>query len=214
MRREIDKIIQESHNNNIFIERRELYFYDIADELELSSVMGLMKNINILVDLDSKKPIIINQFSYGGSWDYGMVVYDLLRSLSCPVIYITHGYAGSMGSIVPQGVIDNGLRLTMPNCTWLLHEGENASVGTHRQVKSSALRNDIILSKMYEIYVDCMYESEYCQSESRSKIKNKIKNKLGRCEDWYLSPEEAVGWGLADYVFTPDYEIKDFINGL
>ena len=104
----------------------------------------------------------------------------------CKIIFICHGISASMGSIIPQAA---DVRITMPNCDWLLHEGytDIDSGLTHKQAISWAQWEQKVYDIMMEIYV----ESSKIQA-------SRIKSMFSKREDWWISAEEAVENGFAD----------------
>ena len=106
-----------------------------------------------------------------------------------------------MGSIIPQAA---DVRLTMPSCDWLLHEGytDIDSGLTHRQAKSWAQWEQKTYDKMLEIYV-----------EASNLQASRIKSMFSKREDWWLSAEEAVANGFADAMLGErDYDSIDSVK--
>ena len=134
-----------------------------------------------------------------------MAIYDMILQSPCKIIFICHGISASMGSIIPQAA---DIRITMPNCDWLLHEGytEIDSGLTHRQAKSWAQWEQQVYEKMIDIYV-----------ESSNLQASRIKSMFSKREDWWVSAEDAVENGFADVVLgDKKYEsinnIKNYVS--
>ena len=132
--------ISEAHDNDIIISSREIFLHghiEEGEDLGIDSLISInfLKNLQILDSINNNS-IIVHQQSIGGEWESGMMIYDAIQQSPSSFIFICHGVAASMGSIIPQAVYQKGLRLTMPNCYWLIHEGEQSISGTTKQVKS------------------------------------------------------------------------------
>lgn len=198
------------HESGISIESRELYLYD---EINSDTAMNFIKNMRLL-GARSNKPIVIHQYSVGGDWSAGMAIYDMIFFSLSPVVFVTHGCAASMGSIIPQAVKPGkGYRITCPNCDWLIHEGHVSMEHTNRAAISYVEANNRSTSKMYDIYTDVCRGAEYFKDEKESKIRAFLKRKLSSKEDWWISSEEAVQYGFADAVLgSKDYETIEKIK--
>lgn len=184
------------HDYNINVQAREIFLYD---EIDCDSAMKFIKNLKLLEKISSK-PITIHQYSTGGEWASGMAIYDAIYFSSCPFLFLTYGCAASMGSVIPQAVLNKGYRVTTPNCDWLVHEGYIAVDNTVRAVSSLVDADKRTKSKMYDIYTECFAGGEYFKDQPPKKIRSYIRSKLATKEDWYLTSEEAVYYGLADAV--------------
>ena len=195
--------ISEAHDNDIIVASREIFLHGYIEDNEDSGIDGkqsnrFLKNLHILESINHT-PIIIHQHSTGGEWESGMMIYDAIQQSAAPFIFICHGIAASMGSITVQSVYKKGLRLTMPNCYWLIHEGEHAIDGTVKQVQSYLEFSKLIKSHMYNIYSEVCFETgERFKDMSKAKTKAFIRRKLESKEDWWLTAEEAVAHGFVD----------------
>ena len=195
--------ISEAHDNDIIVASREIFLHGEIVDGEDSGITSkisnrFLKNLQILENID-KTPIIIHQYSIGGEWESGMMIYDMIQHSVSPFIFICHGLAASMGSVIPQAVYNKGLRLTMPNCYWLIHEGEQSMSGTAKQVQSYFEFSKLHKSHMYNIYSTvCFDTGERFKDMTKAKTKAFIRRKLESKEDWWLTAEEAVTHGFAD----------------
>ena len=195
--------ISEAHDNDIIIASREIFLHGQMDDGEdggLNSQISnrFLKNLQLLESINNN-PIIIHQQSTGGEWESGMMIYDAIQQSAAPFIFICHGIAASMGSITVHSVYKKGLRLTMPNCYWLIHEGEHAIDGTVKQVQSYLEFSKLIKSHMYNIYSEVCFETgERFKDMSKAKTKAFIRRKLESKEDWWLTAEDAVMHGFVD----------------
>ena len=198
-----DLHIAEAHDNNIIVSSRESFLHGHFDNEEDSGIdcrcsNGFLKNLKILEGIN-KDPIVIHQHSIGGEWESGMMIYDAIRHSSCSFIFVCHGIAASMASIIPQAVHGKGIRLTTPNCYWLIHEGTQEVAGTVKQFESYYEFSKLSKVKMYDIYTEvCQQTGSYFRKKNVQKAKTFLKRKLESREDWWLTSEEAVLYGFAD----------------
>ena len=195
--------ISEAHENDIIVSTREIFLHGCLDDEEDSGIdcrvsNRFLKNLKILESINNQ-PITIHQYSIGGEWESGMMIYDAIQQSSASFIFICHGLAASMGSIIPQSIYNKGIRLTMPNCYWLIHEGEQAMSGTVKQFQSYYEFSRLSKSQMYAIYTEVCHETgAHFEDMSMSKIKSFLRRKLESKEDWWLTAEEAVLYGFVD----------------
>ena len=197
--------ISEAHENDIIVSSREIFLHGHIEDGEDSGVDSRMsnkflKNLQVLENINHK-PIIIHQHSIGGEWESGIMIYDVIQQSAVKFIFVCHGIAASMGSIIPQAIYKKGIRLTMPNCYWLIHEGEQSISGTTKQVQSYYELTRLSKSQMYNIYTEVCFETgERFQDMSKAKTKAFIRRKLESKEDWGLTAEDAVTHGFVDGV--------------
>ena len=198
-------IVDEMHRYNILLESREIFLHGYIDSneedpgVEYRMSNNFLKNIKLLEHMDSSKPITVHQHSIGGEWSEGMMIYDAIKLCKAPVVFVCHGIAASMGSIIPQSA---DLRITMPNCWWLIHDGTTAVSGhTIRQAKSWHEWEGKLESQMMEIYSRVCMESDFFEDKTTIQVKNYIKKQLDKKEDWWLSGQEAIQYGFADAIF-------------
>ncbi len=201
--RTLHSSVSEAHDNDLIVSTREIFLHGYMDEEEDSGIDGrlsnrFLKNLRILESMNSN-PIIIHQHSTGGEWESGMMIYDAIQQSVASFIFVCHGMAASMGSLIPQAAYKKGIRLTMPNCYWLIHEGEQEISGTVKQVQSYYEFTKLHKSHMYNIYSEvCFSTGERFKDMSKAKTKAFIRRKLESKEDWWLTAEEAVTHGFVD----------------
>lgn len=191
------------HDYCINIGAREIFLYD---EIDCDSAIKFLKNLTFL-EGQSNKPITIHQYSVGGEWSSGMMIYDAIIASPCKFVFVTHGTAASMGSVIPQAVYGKGYRVSTPNCDWLIHEGSLSFDNTMKAVSSLIEAEKRTKSTMYDIYTACCVSGEYFKDQPPKKIRAYIRSKLATREDWWITSDEAVYYGLADSVLgAPGYE--------
>ena len=101
------ELIYDIHNFSVNADTRELFLnpdYNVEnDEAEVDHRMAvtLIKNITFL-NSQNDNPIIVHMCSCGGSWEYGLAIYDAIKSSQSEVYIITYAHASSMSSIILQ----------------------------------------------------------------------------------------------------------------
>lgn len=216
-------IIEEIHGYHLCLDTREIFLhgetdsenYDAGVEFRMSN--RFLKNVRLL-EAAGDDPIVVHQNTDGGDWYSGMMIYDAIIACQCHVIFIMHGTACSMGSIIPQAA---DTRIVMPSCTFMVHDGSTSLSGTHKQVQSAAQLEERMRDQMLDIYSSVCVNGHYFQKEQATpkKVREYIITKMNEKEDWWLSARETVMFGFADAVLGDEgYEsiesIRDIIvNG-
>ena len=160
-----------------------------------------LMNLRIL-EQDSKAPIVVHQQTVGGDWHSGMAIYDAIKSSPCNFVFICHGICASMGAIIAQAPLNKGIRISMPNCEWLIHEGSCAVDGTYKQMFSLYEFEKKMMDKSYDILSMSGHKTgEYFQGSKEGAAKRFIKRQLNTKEDWWLSAEDAKYYGFIDGIW-------------
>ena len=197
--------ITEAHENGIIASTREIFLHNYFEEedpgLDYRTSTKFLTNLRIL-ESQNHKPIIVHQHSTGGEWHAGMAIYDAIVNSPCKFVLVCHGICASMGTIIAQAPLGKGLRVSMPNCDWLIHDGSCSVEGTYKQAFSTYEFEKTVLDRSYEIYVGaCEQAGSYFKGRKKNAAKNFIKRQLNLKEDWWLSSSDAVFYGFADGVF-------------
>ncbi|MFN0025140.1 MAG: ATP-dependent Clp protease proteolytic subunit [Parvularculaceae bacterium] len=133
-----------------------------------------------------KKEIAFYINSPGGSVSAGLAMYDTMRYIRPAVSTMCIGMAASMGSLLLTAG-NKGMRYSLPNSRIMVHQPSGGFQGQASDIERHA--QDIIKMKrrLNEIYV-----------EHSGQPYEVIEKTLDR--DHFMSPEEAVGFGLIDKV--------------
>ena len=142
-----------------------------------------------LLFLESENPekdisIYIN--SPGGSISSGLAIYDTMQFISPSISTLCIGQAASMGAILLAGG-DKGKRFALPNSRIMIHQPLGGARGQASDIRIQA--DEILFLKE-------RLNSEL--SERTGKDYDTIKEDTDR--DFYMSPNEAVEYGLIDLV--------------
>ena len=141
----------------------------------------------IFLEADNpEKDISIYINSPGGAVTAGLSILDTMCYIRPEVSTICMGQAASMGSLL-LAAGTRGKRFALPNARIMIHQPSGGARGQASDIEIQAqeiLRLRLILNKLYVRYTG-------------QKLKA-IENALDR--DTFLSPEEAVKFGLVDRV--------------
>ena len=213
MRNADERDILSIHEHDISIRSREIFLQGEIDP-DGYATYNIIKNLSIL-EKQSKKPIIIHQYSGGGDIAGGLAIYDAIAMCKCPIIFICYGMAASMGSIIPQACVAHGnsYRVCTPNCIWLVHEGYVSSDGTYKYLQSLSSISNILNRKLLDIYISSCANGPYFDGKSRAQVRTFLKNKIDKKEDWWFEANEAVEYGFVDGILGTEnfWSISDMI---
>jgi len=127
--------------------------------------------------------------SPGGSVTAGMSIYDTMQFVRCNVSTMCIGQAASMGAfLLAAGA--RGKRFALPNSRMMLHQPAGGSRGVAADIEIQA--REILLMRGR---LNALLAEHTGQSQER------ITRDSDR--DFWMSPDEAVGYGLVDSVQRP-----------
>lgn len=137
---------------------------------------------------DPEKDIHLYINSPGGYVSAGLAIYDTMQYIKCPVSTICIGQAASMGALLLAGGAP-GKRLSLPNSRIMIHQPLGGTQGQATEVEIHAREILKLRDRLNDILVKHTGQS-----------KKKIKTDTER--DHFMSPEEAVQYGLIDKVIS------------
>ena len=157
-----------------------------AIEERTSSV--LCAQLLFLESQDSKKDITLYINSPGGLVTAGMAIYDTMQYVRSDIQTIVVGQACSMGSLLATAGT-KGKRFMLPHGRHMIHQPLGGARGQATDVQIQAnelLRWKDELTKIYEKHT--------------GQPLDKLKDDMER--DKFMTPTEAVAYGLADKIVT------------
>ena len=159
---------------------------DGAIDERVSSV--LCAQLLFLESQDSKKDITIYVNSPGGLGTAGMAIYDTMQYVGCDITTIVTGQACSMGSLLASAGT-RGKRYMLPHSRHMIHQPLGGASGQATDVEIRA--NELLRWKreLTEIYV-----------KTTGKSFEQLSADMER--DKFMTPSEAVEYGLADKIVT------------
>ncbi|MCX5938543.1 MAG: ATP-dependent Clp endopeptidase proteolytic subunit ClpP [Cyanobium sp. LacPavin_0920_WC12_MAG_62_9] len=149
---------------------------------------SLVAQLLFLEAEDPEKDIQIYVNSPGGSVTAGLAIYDTMQQVAPDVVTICYGLAASMGAFLLSGGT-KGKRLALPNARIMIHQplggAQGQAVDIEIQAKEILFLKDTLNGLM---------------AEHTGQPLEKIAEDTDR--DYFLSPAEAVEYGLIDRVVT------------
>jgi len=135
---------------------------------------------------DPDKDIELYINSPGGSVIAGLAIYDTMQVVKPDIATTCVGHAMSMGAILVAGGA-KGKRFALPNSRIMIHQGTAGFYGTPSDI-------DIVAREVLR------YKSLYIKilAQHTGQPAEKVEHDIDR--DYYMSPEEALEYGIVDKV--------------
>ncbi len=151
---------------------------------------SLVAQLLFLEAEDPDKDIQIYINSPGGSITAGLAIYDTMQQISPDIVTICFGVAASMGAFLLSGGA-KGKRLALPNSRIMIHQPLGGAQGQAVEIEIQA-KEILFLKKTLNSLL----------AEHTDQSLEKINEDTER--DYFLSPAEAVEYGLIDKVIKND----------
>jgi ATP-dependent Clp protease protease subunit len=135
---------------------------------------------------DPDKDVSIYLNSPGGVVYAGLAIYDTMRFIKPDVQTICFGIAMSMGALLLAGGA-KGKRMALPNSRILIHQPTGGYQGQASDIEIHAKESLFLRKRLDELY-----------SELTGQTEDRVREDMER--DRFLSPEEAVDYGLCDRI--------------
>ena len=139
---------------------------------------------------DPSKDIQIYINSPGGSVTAGLAIYDTMQQISPDIVTICFGVAASMGAFLLSGGT-KGKRLALPNSRIMIHQPLGGAQGQAVEIEIQAKEILFLKETLNKLL-----------SEHTGQPFEKIVEDTER--DYFLSPSEAVNYGLIDKIIKND----------
>ena len=159
---------------------------EINDQVSDSLVAQLL----FLEAEDPNKDIQIYINSPGGSVTAGLAIYDTMQQISPDIVTICFGVAASMGAFLLSGGAE-GKRLALPNSRIMIHQPLGGAQGQAVEIEIQAKEILFLKETLNKLL-----------SDHTGQPLEKIVEDTER--DYFLSPSEAVNYGLIDKVIKND----------
>jgi len=159
---------------------------EVNDQVSDSLVAQLL----FLEAEDPSKDIQIYINSPGGSVTAGLAIYDTMQQISPDIVTICFGVAASMGAFLLSGGT-KGKRLALPNSRIMIHQPLGGAQGQAVEIEIQAKEILFLKETLNKLL-----------AEHTNQPLEKIVEDTER--DYFLSPEEAVNYGLIDKVIKND----------
>ena len=163
--------------------RRRIYIYDKITDAMAAEICC---QINHLAS-ESKEDITLWLLSPGGSVTAGLSIIDTMESCGCDVSTVVMGDASSMAAVIASAGTKKK-RYIGKNAEMMLHQAVGGASGQTIDILRTAKHINKKNNRLFTIL-----------SENTGKSVEQIAADSDR--DFYLDAEEAIEYGLVDYIF-------------
>lgn len=181
--------------DRVLLKSRRIFFCDAVDN---TSAKDAIRRLWYLDLVEPGKPILFIINSPGGSVDSGFAIWDQVKLISSPVITLVTGLAASMGSILSLCAAPKK-RFATPHSRIMIHQP-----AIHGIVRGQATDLDIQAKELIKTRkaIVKMY------TDATGKDAATIEKAIDR--DTWMSPHEAVEFGLLDKVVTSHKDLPGY----
>ncbi len=162
---------------------RIIFLGDAIDDGVANTVIA---QLLFLESQDKEKDIKLYVNSPGGSVTAGLAIYDTMQYIKPDVSTICIGMAASMGAVL-LAAGEKGKRFVLPNSEIMIHQVMGGAEGQATDVKIRAERILKMKDRLNEIL-----------AKHTGQTKAKVEKDADR--DYFMDPEDAVKYGLADKI--------------
>jgi ATP-dependent Clp protease protease subunit len=143
---------------------------------------------------DPKKDINLYINSPGGSVTAGLAIYDTMQFVTCDVTTYCVGIAASMGAVL-LAAGTHGKRYALPNSDIMIHQVSGGAQGTASDVERT---------------VEWMFKIKKRLIHILAQHTGKTEEQIGidSDRDYWMSADEAKGYGLVDEVVKSRKNVK------
>jgi ATP-dependent Clp protease, protease subunit len=160
----------------------------LGDAVEDHMANLVIAQMLFLESEDPDKDISLYINSPGGVVTAGLAIYDTMQYLRAPVSTICIGMAASMSAVLLAAGAP-GKRFALPNSRIMIHQGSGGYRGATPDI--------LIQVKELEQLIDSLHRILAKHSGQKP---DKVRRDTER--DYFMSPEEAKGYGIIDEVFA------------
>ena len=200
---EPSQILSEIHTFGINSLTREIYLNGDLNEnitdgggVDFRCAAPFLRNMDYL-EHQSSKPITIKMCLSGGDTTYGYAIYDRIANAKCHVTIECFGHASSMSGIIFQAA---DWRIMAKHSHYLLHYGSIEIAGNSIDVSENIKMNDKDNVIMLKLFAERCMKSKTFEGWTLNKVMKFLDDAMRKKGDLFLSPEEALAWGLCDEV--------------
>ena len=190
----IEKSFEGERHYDIFSRLLNERIVLLTGEVEDTNSAIVIAQFLYLTAIDDTKDIQFYINSPGGSVSAGLAIYDTMRSLSCDVSTICVGMCASMGAFLLAGGT-KGKRYALANSEIMIHQPLGGAQGQASDVEIMTRRLVSLKEKLHKIL-----------AANTGQTLEKIYYDTDR--DYFLTPTDAVNYGLIDHIITEKNKVK------
>lgn len=150
----------------------------------------VMAQLLFLASENAEKDIHLYINSPGGAVTAGLSIYDTMQFVNCDVATVCIGQAASMGAFLLAAGAP-GKRMALPNSRVMLHQPAGGSQGVAADIEIQAREILAMRAQLNEIL-------------ARHTGQKPERIAIDTDRDYWMSPQQAVEYGLVDLVKHPD----------
>jgi ATP-dependent Clp protease protease subunit len=159
-----------------------------------SAMAGLITRlVNFMEAENPSEPILVTINSPGGEAYTGLGIHDTLKATSCPVFTVVNGLCASAGIVILLAA-EKENRFSLPSSRFMIHQPSGGATGTAADIEIKAENMKALRHMYFEII-----------SKACGRTTEEVTEKAKR--DFWLSADEAKGYGLVDRIITKKSEI-------
>lgn len=158
----------------------------VSGEVEDNMANSIIAQLLFLDAQDKEKDIVMYINSPGGVITSGLAIYDTMRHIKADVSTVCVGQAASMGAVL-LAAGTRGKRYSLPNSRIMIHQPLGGARGQATDIQIQAKEMERIKELMNRIL-----------SDATGKTIEEIYKDTER--DNFMSPEEAISYGLIDKI--------------
>ena len=166
-----------------------IYISGTVDSGVSQTVCQEIIEINVAGEVDHIQMIINSE---GGACTAGFAIIDMMEWSRIPVYTTGIGMIASMGLLIFM-VGEQGRRVITPRTSILSHRYSAMTIGNHSQLLASRKEEDMTHQRVIDHYL----------SYSNISTQTELEKILLRDVDTWLSPEEALNYGIIDIIEPP-----------
>lgn len=166
----------------------------VTGEVEDSMASLIVAQLLFLESENPEKDIYMYINSPGGIVTSGLSIYDTMQYVKCKVATLCLGQACSMGSLLLTAG-EPGMRYSLPNSRIMIHQPSGGFRGQASDIEIHAKEILNLRKRLNSMYV-----------KHTGKTLTAVEKAMDR--DNFMSPEDALKFGLIDHIITNREEIK------
>ncbi len=166
----------------------------ITGEVEDNMASLIVAQLLFLESENPEKDIYMYINSPGGIVTSGLSIYDTMQYIKCKVATLCLGQACSMGSLLLTAG-EPGMRYSLPNSRIMIHQPSGGFRGQASDIEIHAKEILNLRKRLNSMYV-----------RHTGKTLTAVEKAMDR--DNFMSPEDALKFGLIDHIITNRDEIK------
>jgi ATP-dependent Clp protease protease subunit len=178
-------------------DRGILFIDDLINKMSVKQAFKSLIELHFNEEFTDTVQIIIN--SPGGYTDAGWAFIDLMKFVKNPIRTIAIGESASMATMI---FVAGDERVMSPNSSIMIHNFSAMHAGTHDDLIANRKADDIMNKKILEHF----------KKYSNLKTDKLVKQHLLTGRDNFLTPQEALEFGLCDKI-SSDRKLKNDTRG-